>query len=263
MIAPNCLSAENVVYKNWNNDGVYQFSRAITEKHNTILIGEIHGTYQAPALVHSMVLAADWGKPVLVGLEMSYSNQKGIDAYMASDGTINDRNKLITSGSWKGPVQRQDGRHSVAILHLLDSLRVLKSQGRDIHVFCMDGPTSKDKSRDEIMASNILKMRENKKALVVTLQGNLHVKDMQQRKSNEKMTIDYLNEINPIVIDVGTKYGQYWACIEGFCKVQTARGGLNSDKVHARIVLNEQRSSHTYQKIELPFFTAAHPAIIE
>ncbi|MGV6492816.1 hypothetical protein ACTUVK_003020 [Stenotrophomonas rhizophila] len=91
-----------------------------------VLVGELHGTVETPALVGELACAAAAdATPVTVALEMDPTEQARIDAYLASAGTAADRSALLAGRFWTRTMQ--DGRSSVAMAALIERLRSLRS----------------------------------------------------------------------------------------------------------------------------------------
>jgi hypothetical protein len=105
-------------------------------KPRVILIGELHGTEQAPAFVASLVCSLlRAGRPVILALERQHSEQPAIERYLASDGSAIERQALIDQGPWSGSIQ--DGRNSQGMLALIDSIRALRQGGQPVAILAM------------------------------------------------------------------------------------------------------------------------------
>ncbi len=105
-----------------------------------LLIGEIHGTQETPALLASMLRQGS-GRPWLLGLEIPRQEQERIEAFLRSDGGARARAALTGGAFWTRELQ--DGRSSEAMLQLIDAVRALRRSGRDIHVVCFDDVAEK------------------------------------------------------------------------------------------------------------------------
>lgn len=102
-----------------------------------VLLGELHGTKELPALVGRLAChAASAGTPVVVGLEVPREEQVAVDAYMDSDGGEEARAELLHGTFWRRPYQ--DGRSSVARLELLERLRGWRQAGQPLSVLAFD-----------------------------------------------------------------------------------------------------------------------------
>jgi hypothetical protein len=141
---------------------------------NVVLMGEVHGTHEAPHfLAQSVCQATQLGVPVSVGLEIPANNQERLRRFVASQGTEADWALLMESAFWRNPYP--DGRGSEAVVGLLDGLRKLRSQGMDVEVFAFDHPPLEGEAREEAMAKTVLEVAAKSpgRALLV-LTGNIH-----------------------------------------------------------------------------------------
>lgn len=137
-----------------------------------VLLGEMHGTWEAPRMVGTFACqAAAKGRKVWIGLEIRETEQPRIDAFMAGG----QERELLEGPHWQASYQ--DGRESAAVLELLRRARAMKQAGRDVTVFAFDqrGPTE---DRDAEMARNVIAAhsRAPAEALFVVLSGNLHAR---------------------------------------------------------------------------------------
>lgn len=97
-----------------------------------VLVGETHGTSEIPrftaGLVCSLLRA---GKSVVLGVEHSGQQQESFNRYLRSAGSEADRQMLLQGQSWK---TYADGRGSVAMLELVETLRKLRHGGQRVGV---------------------------------------------------------------------------------------------------------------------------------
>jgi len=100
-----------------------------------------------------------------------------LDAFLDGDGSAAAREKLVHDTWWQD--RYQDGRRSVAMLDLLESIRALRASGAKIDVLRFDidqGAKTSPGERDERMASTLLVARKAQPdAVFVVFAGNLHV----------------------------------------------------------------------------------------
>lgn len=107
-----------------------------------LVIGEVHGTVQTPALFGELVCAlATSGMRILVGLELMVWSEPAIDAYLRSDGTAEDRATALSDSRWFAPdnIEMSDGRHSRAMWDLVERLRFLRAAGHEVAVTTFRG----------------------------------------------------------------------------------------------------------------------------
>ncbi|MEQ1569071.1 MAG: hypothetical protein ABMA64_25770 [Myxococcota bacterium] len=140
----------------------------------TILVGEMHGTVETPALAGELAChAAAAGRPVVLALEVPRSEQERLEAALA----VGDRAGLLAGAFWTG---HQDGRNSAAMADLVLRMHGLVKAGKPVRITAFDvepDPTlgaSRD-LRDVQMADALSTVRgANPDAVVVALTGNLH-----------------------------------------------------------------------------------------
>jgi hypothetical protein len=100
----------------------------------TVVDEGTHGTSQAPAFVAGLVCAfAKTGKPVILAWESSRDVQAAVNDFIESAGTPKDRELLVASA-----LHGSDGRSSLAILSMLDVIRILRSKGSRVAVSLVD-----------------------------------------------------------------------------------------------------------------------------
>lgn len=143
-----------------------------------IVMGEIHGTVEAPAMFADLVCEASNRGPVIVGIEFPATEQALFDEFLASDGGEAARSRLLDAGQWRA----HDGRSSVAMLDLLDRLRRLKQAGRIAAVVAFvpaPSPGAAQTDYERRMAANwSAALDRNPDARLFALVGNIHA--MQQ-----------------------------------------------------------------------------------
>ena len=98
-----------------------------------VIVGEIHGTAEAPAAFADLVCLAARERPVAVGVEAGAGFAAKLEAFLASDGGPAARGAFLSDVFWTQPFK--DGRSSQAMLAMFDELRRLKRAGRGIKVF--------------------------------------------------------------------------------------------------------------------------------
>lgn len=175
-----------------------------------VLVGEIHGTDQAPAFVGQLACAASAdGTAVTVALEISAQEQPRLDAYLASAGTPAARAAVLAGPFWTRSTQ--DGRSSTAMLALLERLRRLNADGRRVAVIAVD--EERIGARDVGMAEQITRAVQPGRR-VIALLGNVHAS---QRLGRPNLP-DYapagylLRALAPLGVRVGAHGGEAWVC---------------------------------------------------
>jgi hypothetical protein len=149
-----------------------------------VLFGEMHGTREIPQTFGEIAaqVAARGGPPLVVGLEIPESEQPRIDAFMTSDGGGTAEAALQASSYWRRPHTAQDGRTSVAMLELLDRLRLLRRGAPKLRVAAFDVREITARTGDGIdwdgeMAKRLKEIRrESPSATLLVLTGNVHAR---------------------------------------------------------------------------------------
>lgn len=205
---------------------VADIDKASAARH-VILLGEWHGTVQTPALVAQLVgrVARAHRVPVVLALEIAEDQQASLDAWMASDGGIEARQRLLANRHWQEP--HHDGRDSRAMLDMLAAVRTLREQALDIRVHAFDHPQAED--RDAAMADDIRALLAgHPDTRVIVLTGNMHamtrrppwtVTDADGRVIEPPVSMGrHLADLAPLSIQVDAVRGQFVACLRA-CKV--------------------------------------------
>ncbi|WP_152984591.1 hypothetical protein [Stenotrophomonas terrae] len=176
-----------------------------------LLVGEVHGTNEAPALIGDLACAsAKSGNAVVVALEVPIEEQARLDHFLTSDGADADQAALLSGRFWTR--QPQDGRSSAAMLKLLHRLRTLHAEGAGISLLAVDDGMAG--SRDAGMAMRI-RAAHNGGTPVIALLGNVHA----SRKKGRQGMPDYepagylLSDRNPHSVYVRGPAGTAWVCV--------------------------------------------------
>ena len=180
-----------------------------------LIIGEMHGTKETPALVarHVCGLAAA-GHNVVLGLEIPNEEQPRLDKFMSSSGTPSDRADLITAAFWQRT--NQDGRSSTAMVELIDQARALKQSGAGVRLIAIDKPTGKGSS-DAAMADAIrVGISPDRNSRFVVLMGNYHAGKAPGSPSDpsSKSAALLLSDLSPTTVLVASRSGSAWLCME-------------------------------------------------
>jgi hypothetical protein len=141
----------------------------LLKSNDAILIGEIHGTNEAPQFVEGLVnLWLGSGEKVLLGLEINMDNQASIDSFIRSgEPEVLSRMPFFNRSL-------EDGRSSKAMADLIKSCY----HKRGCKIICLDAPSSNAQmNRDSAMAAcAISALRSNKGWKMISLTGNVHSK---------------------------------------------------------------------------------------
>ncbi|HZI15528.1 MAG TPA: hypothetical protein VE153_34470, partial [Myxococcus sp.] len=180
----------------------------------TVLIGEQPGTWESPNAVGALACdAAGTGLAVTVGLSIPQTEQKRIEAYLASRGAPPDQDALLKGDFWR-KVQ-QDGRGSRAVMDLIDRMRALRAAGRKVSVVAFDTDMSHGSVRDEKMAKLLLAQRAARPYDVfLVLAGNAHTRLESGWNDDFVPMSKHLAQADPAVkvLELGYAQGRRWGC---------------------------------------------------
>ncbi len=180
-----------------------------------VILGEVHGTAETPALFGDLVCNAALKGPVNVHLEWANSLSPQVDAYLGSDGTEEARGRLLDhyqfNPGWA------DGRSSQAMLSLLERLRLLKAAGADLRAFCFqpdyavrDGGGSQF-YREQAMAHEwVTTPPDRQSAFNLVLVGNYHAARQPRFEGGAPPAASYLKKGDAILLNPLFAGGEAW-----------------------------------------------------
>ncbi len=184
-----------------------------------VVLGEIHGTQEAPAFVARMACeAARWRRPVRVGVEFPVEEQARIDAFLVSDGGAEARAALLNSPFWTRGADRQDGRTSEAMVGMLEAFRALRPA---VSVFAFDtgvpqGGTSQDRDRGMADFIRATKAAADANDIFLIHTGNIHARiqvGVPWDPAFEPMAWNLLQDHENLrALDVAHTGGTAWIC---------------------------------------------------
>ncbi|MCF7752029.1 hypothetical protein KQ945_14810 [Bacillus subtilis subsp. subtilis] len=192
--------------------------------HRLVVLGEYHGTAETPLLVADLMERYSRGNAaVRLGLELPMSENVALARYLRSDGDADAREALRTSPFWVVKDHQHDGRRSRDMLALVEAIRALRAQGRDVAVAGYDvevGTSTRNEDRDAVMATHL---RQQFNALpadarMLVLTGNVHA--MRTRPADapaemqQKMMAAYLLDLPLYSVRLEALRGHFWACIQ-------------------------------------------------
>jgi len=143
-----------------------------------IVIGEMHGTSETPALFADAVCLTARSRPVVVALEFPGAEQPAIDAFLDSDGGEQARRAFLAAPMWNPPMK--DGRSSEAVFRLFETLRQMRAAGQIASVVAFQaarfeaGQFSQEGS-EKAMAQLVL-AGTPAGSTVLVLTGNIHAR---------------------------------------------------------------------------------------
>lgn len=232
-----------------------------------LVLGELHGTQEAPAVLAGLAQALAARGEVLVGLEIPAAEQPALEAWLASDGGVAARRALLAGPFWQQPVARSDGRRSEAMLALLDDLRRLRRTQPTLRVLAYDHRGSNDVTRDQAMAAALRRAHlAAPQSRLLVLTGNYHARRVPpQHVSANGVPLPappapmagQLADLALATVDLGARRGSFWAC-QGACGVQTLRPRRPHDDSVTFEPLDPAHGDY-HLRVWLPEYTPAPP----
>ena len=222
-----------------------------------VLIGEMHGSREAPELVRGLACDVSAREEVAVGLEIPSRDQPLLDAFMVSAGTASDVRTLLGSEFWQ---RSQDGRSSTAMLKLIEDLRALRQAGRPVSLFAFDDQPGTELERNVAIANGVRRFHEaHPGPRIIALMGNVHAMQESMWAGDATVTPSgkRLADLHPVSVRVSHPAGTIWACMPA-CGVQTvpAAPGEVEPGFHKDSIVGD--TFHTYR---LASVTASPPAV--
>ena len=135
------------------------------------IVGERHGTAEIPALFGDLACVASATGPLIVGLEMATAHQLALDAYLSSDGSPGAQAVWRSAKHWS----LRDGRGSAAMWSMIERMRQLKQQGRDLSAIAFMHQSDTPEGREQAMAEAWrAALKERGDARLLILIGSVH-----------------------------------------------------------------------------------------
>jgi len=230
-----------------------------------VLVGEMHGTREFPALAARLACQAlDAGRPATLALEIPLEEDARLAAYMASDGKAQAAAALAQGSAFWHKVR--DGRSSGAMLELIEQARRWRAAGKPVQVVAIDKPRSAPGTRDEHMAARVRQASLDKpESLVIALTGNMHNRLAPFEAKDMSMKIDtpmgvLLRDLAPVSIASERTRGAFFACMPD-CRVHSFEGDGPALAV-PRIVAAPRRDGMAYTHfVDLGYTSASLPAV--
>ena len=183
-------------------------------KPHFVVIGEMHGNAESPAIFADAVCLTAEVTPVIVALELPPSEQDAIDRYLASDGGADARLQFLQSPMWNSPFK--DGRSSVAMVELIERLRTLHIAGRVARVVAFspelrEAPASTE-AYEALMALEISRASRNG-YITLVLTGNVHASRTPVIWGEQYLPMaGHLPRPLTVTFDITGNGGETWAC---------------------------------------------------
>ena len=263
---------------------------ASASQERIVVLGEMHGTHEAPALAGELagLLRPDadgaHAGGVTLALEIHATEQARIDAFLDSSGDAAARDALLSGPYWAVMPERSDGRRSVALLALIESMRERRSAGEDLHILAFDtGSGGGDANvRNPRMAAALREafVRDPARRFVV-LVGNYHARrapptrvgGLQPGQSPPVPTMAHLADVPMLRVNATAARGEFWGCMGGSCQpwplggrraVPSSNDGADShEPANAMTEPRFQRTPHDIAgwdaQLVLPEYSVARP----
>jgi hypothetical protein len=237
-----------------------------------LLIGEMHGTAEAPALVAELAQQLTAQGPLQVGLEIYAQEQQRLDAYLTSTGKPDDRAALLAGAFWQVLAERSDGRRSAATLALIEQLRSLRARNPALTVVAFDDRDfyDPDEDRDALMAGAIrLAHAQKPEVRWLILTGNYHAALSPPKGAMaDGVAIDppmpmahHLQDLGVLAVDLRARSGSFWACMNRICGEQ--RVTTKAEPSEGVILTALPPGSRYHLSVELPRYTLSPPVIVQ
>ncbi len=226
-----------------------------------VLMGELHGTAEIPALFFDLVCHAAQSGSVEIGLEIQDIYSPAFEAYLrASDGAA-AKTAFLQSEHWTYGI---DGRGSVAMLKLIDDLIVLKKSGFPIDIFVFSPTPPRNHSitdREKMMAVNWMsRMKSRPNARMFALVGNYHSSKFAFR-GGEPAAL-HLPPSDTLTLEPQEVGGESWNCIAKGCGAN-AFGGPNPGPRGIYPSSSRARDVADFEYSVGKHYTASHPASLD
>lgn len=237
-----------------------------------LVVGELHGTKEAPGLVAMLARQAAATRPVRLGLEMPSEMADALRTYLHSAGRAQDKAALVRQPFWSS----RDGRSSRAMLDLIEAARVLRARGRDVDAFVME-PAYPDAAKvakaggymqvkEAGMAAAIQRVlgKDAPQQLVIALMGNYHARDGSVaifRGTPGNSVTERLAAFSPYVLLPLAKRSESWNCTAQGCGAHVYESsGAPSGRLPCLVTVQDGRGGTTVTELWLAQFTASPPA---
>lgn len=189
-----------------------------TDQARYVIVGEHHGTTETPAAFAQLICEAAARGPVTVALEFPDILQPAFDALLAAPDDASVTAILRETPFWVTQADRQDGRGSVAMLEMLQSIRRLKAEGRDVTVRTFMSsqrrPANFDQNYHELaMAAGLAQAAKDRPdARVLVLVGSFHAALARYPGDDILPAAAHLPPAEVVSLLVPQQGGQSWSC---------------------------------------------------
>lgn len=242
-----------------------------------LIVGDYHGSNEIPDFVAQLVSDASAQRPVRLGLEMETFEQKPIQTYMASHGTAADRAALLHDDFWAN----DEGRTSQAIVRLIESVRKLREQGRDVDVFMTvpeypgdaapeypgDAAISQAGGMGAYRSAGMAQAIHGEvqhgavRQLVIAFMGNAHSAYIGATRGKEATVAERLLTDAPYLVNLDLHGGSAWQCQPTGCgRHELAVKAMPADGSSLLRKAQGQSGEPTQVWLQFPPMTSSPPA---
>ena len=217
-----------------------------------VVLGEVHGSNEAPAVVADAACLTAQTRPVVVALEQPSLDQPVIDAFIASDGGEAAREAFLAAQMWHLPMK--DGRSSEAYFGLFEKLRQMRAAGTIEAVIAfqpsavMGQPSAQPSERpsqgiyEKAMADQLL-AGTRPGTTVIALVGNIHAMLTESPFEPRFMPMATHLPAGSVTLFVVPNGGETWSCQRDTCGANHA-GGPRTPRERG-VVLGEGTPSYS------------------
>lgn len=184
-----------------------------------VVLGEIHGTVESPAIFADAVCQSAAHGPVTVALELPETDRASLDAFLASDGSPEARAAFLGLPTWNAPMK--DGRTSEAFMAMIERLRTLVQAGRVRSVVPFQpvfGPDNGFSSaRYEQRMADLIVRESSPDGRTLVLVGNSHARltEVNFRDESYLPMAAHLPSDTTVTLYIVGNGGSSWNCQRG------------------------------------------------
>jgi hypothetical protein len=192
-------------------------------EHRFVIIGEIHGTTEAPAAFAQLVCAASEQGPVTVALELPTTMQPQLDAFLAAPDEATAAEALHSTIF--GDISMADGRTSLAMVEMMQAIRRMRTEGRDVTFHAFQPTNSRPAGFDQnyyeldMAVAMVAAATERPEARVLMLVGNIHAGKIRFDRFDLMPAAAHLPRRETVSLNVAQQGGQAWSCQSNGCRV--------------------------------------------
>ena len=200
--------------------------------HRLVVLGELHGTAEMPALAARVGAAYASAGPLTLALEMPHTEQDALERYLASDGDPVAWKALAATPFWQVHDDQHDGRRSVQMRQLVEAMRALRHQGAAVQVLAYDVSQEQADAhdhhwRDARMADNLRSAATEQPGVLLVLTGNVHAMRTRPSWAPAELQLapmtSLLLDLEPFAVNITGASGQFWGCLPDACQALPAR----------------------------------------